>query len=212
MLNLGFAFLASQDWIARAQGALDALSEELGESCAVSVLQGDQVVIVASAASRRIMTGHLAVGARLPAFHSAMGRIQLAGLDVQELRRRLAALRFPPYTQSTIIDRDAILERIREDGARGFSLVDEEFEQGLRSIAAPVVDRRERAIAALNVNAQSNRVTRTICATAFCPNFARRRGGSRSLRIDELSHCACHNCGAGVNFISDNEHVFDNRT
>ena len=87
------------------------------------------------------------------------------------MRRRLAALRFPPYTQSTIIDRDAILERIREDGGRGFSLVDEELEQGLRSLAAPILDRRERTIAAVNVDAQSNRVTRNDMRDRFLPKL-----------------------------------------
>ncbi len=169
VLKLGFAYLSSQDWVQRAQGALDALSETLGESSVASVLQGDQSVIVASAASRRILTSHLAVGARFSAFHSSMGRIQLASLGDAELRRELGDHRFQPYTPSTILDREAIFERIREDGARGFSLVDEELEQGLRSLAVPIVDRSGQTFAALAVNAQSNRVTRNDMRDFFLP-------------------------------------------
>jgi IclR family transcriptional regulator, pca regulon regulatory protein len=171
VLKLGFAYLSSQDWVARAQGALDILCEEIGESCAASVLQGDQVVIVASAASRRILSGRLAIGARLSAFHSSMGRAQLAQFDDEALGRELGGRRFQPYTPSTILDRQAIFERIREDGARGFSLVDEELEQGLRSLAVPVLDREGRAFAALAINAQSNRVTRNDMRDLMLPKL-----------------------------------------
>jgi IclR family pca regulon transcriptional regulator len=171
VLNLGFAYLSSRDWASRAQGALDALSEELGESSAAAVLQGGEVVIVASAASRRILTSRLSIGARLTAFHSSLGRVLLAGRDDAALRRAVAEHRFKPYTPSTIMDRDAVLERIREDGARGFSLVDEELEQGLRSIAAPILDRKGRAFAALAVNVQSNRVTRNDMRDLFLPKI-----------------------------------------
>ena len=178
-LNLGFAYLASQSWIARAQGVLDALSDALGESTAAAVLQGDEIVIIASASSRRIMSSNLSIGARLSAFHSSMGRIQLARIDEAEVRRRLGAHRFQPYTPSTIVDREAILERIREDGARGFSLVDEELEQGLRTLAVAVIDRSEGALAAVSVNSQSNRVTRNDMRDLFLPKLreaARRIG------------------------------------
>jgi IclR family transcriptional regulator, pca regulon regulatory protein len=181
-LNLGFAYLASQNWIARAQGALEALSETLGESSSAAVLQGDEVVVVASAASRRILSSHLAIGSRLSAFHSSMGRIQLARVDQADVRRRLLAHRFKPYTPSTIVDRDAILERIREDGARGFSLVDEELEPGLRSLAVPIIDRSEGAVAALNVNTQSNRVTRNDMRDLFLPKL---REAARRIALAE---------------------------
>jgi IclR family transcriptional regulator, pca regulon regulatory protein len=181
-LDLGFAYLASQHWIARAQNALAALSEALGESSVAAVLQGDEVVVVASATSRRILSSHLAIGARFSAFHSSMGRVQLAHIEAVELRRRLVAHRFKPYTPSTIVDREAILERIHEDGARGFSLVDEELEQGLRSLAAPVVDRSGSVIAAVAVNSQSNRVTRNDMRDQFLPRL---REAARRIALAE---------------------------
>ena len=183
VLKLGFAYLSSQSWTARTQSALDALCEDLGESCAAAVLQGDEVVIVASAASRRILAGHLAIGARLSAFHSSMGRIQLAELDEASLAARAAALRFAPFTPSTIVDRDAIVMRIREDGERGYSLVDEELEQGLRSLAVAVVGRRGRSIAALAINVQSNRVTRNDLRDLFLPKL-REAARRISLSVD----------------------------
>ena len=92
----------------------------------------------------RIMSTTLAIGSRLPAFHTALGRIQLGFLGDDEIWRRLRSIRVEPYTPSTITDLSAIVERIREDQAQGFSIVDEELERGLRSIAVPLVTRERR--------------------------------------------------------------------
>ena len=97
--------------------------------------------------ARRIMSVTLAVGTRLPAFHTSLGRIQLGFLDDAEFWRRLRSLRIETYTPSTITDVQALYERVREDHAQGFSIVDEELERGLRSIAVPIVDRAGQAIA-----------------------------------------------------------------
>jgi IclR family pca regulon transcriptional regulator len=78
-------------------------------------------------------------------------------------------MRITPYTQSTITDPQALFERIREDRAQGFSIVDEELERGLRSIAVPIVDRRGHAIAALNLSANAQRTTRNEMRETFLP-------------------------------------------
>ena len=86
------------------------------------------------------MSTVLAVGTRLPAFHTSMGRVQLGFLDDAEIWRRLRSVKVAPYTPSTIVDLKALVERIREDRRQGFSIVDEELERGLRSIAVPLLD------------------------------------------------------------------------
>ena len=45
----------------------------------------------------------------------------------------------------------ALFDRVRDDRAQGFSIVDEELERGLRSIAVPIVDRNGQAVGAVNV-------------------------------------------------------------
>ncbi len=117
------------------------------------------------------MSVKLAVGTRLPAFHTSLGRIQLGFLDHAELWRRLMSRRIEAFTPSTIIDVQALYERVREDHAQGFSIVDEELERGLRSIAVPVVDRAGQAIAALNVSTHSTRTTRNEMREHFLPRL-----------------------------------------
>jgi IclR family pca regulon transcriptional regulator len=171
VLELGFSYLSGQNWIDRAQPLMKALSEELQESCSASVLQGGEIIYVARVQTRRIMASSIAVGARLTAFHTSMGRIQLGYLADDELWHRLRAARIEPMTPSTITDLRALFERIKEDHARGFSIVDEELEKGLRSISVALTSRRGRPIGAVNVSAHSNRTTRNEMRERFLPRL-----------------------------------------
>jgi IclR family pca regulon transcriptional regulator len=169
ILKLGFAYLATQSWIDRAQPLMRELSERLGESCSAAVLEGNEIVYVARVPTRRIMSTVLSVGSRLPAFHTSLGRIQLGYLDEAEIWRRLKSQRIEAYTPSTITDLQALFDRVREDRAQGFSIVDEELERGLRSIAVAVEDRSGQAVGAINVSTHSARITRNEMRDIFLP-------------------------------------------
>ena len=173
ILKLGFAYLATQNWIEQAAPLMRQLSEQFHESCSAAILEGTEIVYVARIPASRIMSVALAVGTRLPAFHTSLGRIQLGFLDDAELWRRLRSLRIEAYTLSTIIDVQALFDRVQEDHAQEFSIVDEELERGLRSIAVPIVDRNGQAIAALNLSTHSTRTTRNEMRERFLPNLRR---------------------------------------
>ena len=96
ILQLGFAYLATQSWIDRAAPLMKALSERAHESCSAAILQGTEIVYVARIPTRRIMSVAASVGSRLPAFHTAMGRVQLGFLDEAEIWRRLKSMRIEP--------------------------------------------------------------------------------------------------------------------
>jgi IclR family transcriptional regulator, pca regulon regulatory protein len=171
ILQLGFAYLATQNWIERAVPLMKELSERVGESCSAAILQGTEVVYVARVPTRRIMSVGISVGSRLPAFHTAVGRAQLGFLDPSEIWRRLKSVRIEPLTPSTITDLQALFDRIRDDHAQGFSIVDEELERGLRAIAVPVVDRQDQVVAALNLSTHSTRTTRNEMRDKFLPEL-----------------------------------------
>jgi len=169
ILKLGFSYLSAQNWIERARPLMKELSERFHESCSAAILQGTDVVYVARVPAGRIMSVAISIGTRLPAFHSSMGRAQLGFLDDDELWRRLRSVRIAPYTPSTITDVQALFERIRSDHEQRFSIVDEELERGLRSIAVPIVDRSGQAITALNLSTHSTRTTRSEMRERFLP-------------------------------------------
>jgi IclR family pca regulon transcriptional regulator len=171
ILKLGFAYLATQNWIEQAMPLMRQLGEQFHESCSAAILDGAEIVYVARFPAQRIMSVTLAVGTRLPAFYTSLGRIQLGFLDEAELWRRIKSLQLEGYTPSTITDMQALFDRVREDHAQGFSIVDEELERGLRSIAVPVVHRSGQAIAGLNLSTHSTRTTRNEMRERFLPRL-----------------------------------------
>ena len=171
VLELGFRFLSTQSWIERAEPLMTGLSEDLGESCSASVLQDTDIVYVAHVPTRRIMAASVTIGTRLPAFHTSMGRVQLGFLPDAEIWRRLRSVQVEAFTPSTIVDIGALFERVKQDRAQGFAIVDEELERGLRSISVPLLTRSGHNFAALNLNAHSHRTTRSELRERFLPRM-----------------------------------------
>jgi IclR family transcriptional regulator, pca regulon regulatory protein len=173
ILEFGFAYLSTQSWIDRALPIMRELSERLGESCSAAILQGHDIVYVARVPARRIMSAALSVGSRLPALHTALGRVLFGYLDEAEIWRRLKSQRIEAYTPQSITDLQALFDRIRADREQGFSIVDEELELGLRALAVPVLDRTRQAVGAINLSTHSTRTTRNEMRDRFLPELTR---------------------------------------
>lgn len=150
VLRLGVAALASLPLSQIVQPWLDQLSERIGQSCSVALLDETEIVYIARAAQKRVMSIGLMPGSRLPACCSSMGRVLLAALPPDEARARVEAADLTPRTAFTLTDPDEIMVRIDEARAQGFAIIDQEIEIGLRSIAVPLRDGRGRVVAALN--------------------------------------------------------------
>ncbi|MDR2335813.1 helix-turn-helix domain-containing protein [Diaphorobacter ruginosibacter] len=159
ILDLGFAYLTSMPMWDLAEPLMDQLVEKVHESCSTAVLDDLDIVYVLRVHTHKIMSTNLSVGSRLPAFWTSLGRVLLAGLPEDELRERLARLPRRQYTQYTAVDDDVLLERIREAREQGWCLLNQELEEGLSSIAAPIKDRAGHTIAALNISGHSNRTS-----------------------------------------------------
>ncbi|MBN8998630.1 MAG: helix-turn-helix domain-containing protein [Rhizobiales bacterium] len=151
VLRLGTACLAAMPLPQLVQPLLDRLSDEIGESSSVSILDGAEIVYVARAAQRKVMSIALMPGSRLPAYCTSMGRVLLAALPDAEARRRLGTEPLPRRTPFTLTDPAAIMAEIARIRAAGYAVIDQEVELGLRSIAVPLVSARGSAVAALNL-------------------------------------------------------------
>lgn len=151
ILRLGTACLATMPLPNLVQPLLDRLSDALGESSSVSILDGAEIVYVARAAQRRLMSIALMPGSRLPAFCTSMGRVMLAALGEAQSTAILAAAALEPRTSHTVTDVEQLQAKLTEIRRQGYALIDQEVELGLRSIAVPLLNARGNTIAALNV-------------------------------------------------------------
>jgi IclR family pca regulon transcriptional regulator len=151
VLRLGTACLATMPLPQMVQPWLDKMSEALGESSSVSILDGDEIVYIARASQRKVMSISLMPGSRLPAFCTSMGRVLLAALPDAEAALLLAARPLVARTEFTVTDPERVMRRIAQVRTQGFAVIDQEVEIGLRSIAVPILDARGRVVAALNL-------------------------------------------------------------
>lgn len=157
IMELGFAYLSSTPLWNLAEPVMERLSDEIRESCSAAVLDGDEIVYVLRVHTHKIMSTNLSVGSRLPACWTSMGRVLLASESDESLRALLAARDRRRFTALTEQDDEKLLQRILEVRAQGWALVDQELEEGLISIAAPVKNGAGRTVAALNISGQANR-------------------------------------------------------
>lgn len=159
VLELGFAYLSSNGIAEAAQAAMRDVVAGTGESCSAAVLDGDDIVYVCRVPSARVLAIGLSVGSRLPAYCTAMGRVLVAGLPED---RRAAFLERTPIarlTPRTVPDRAALARAVEEAARQGWAAVDQELEEGLRSIAVPVRDASGRVAAAINASVHAGRTT-----------------------------------------------------
>lgn len=171
VMRLGYAYLSSTLMPQLVQPFLEQLSGQIQESSSASILDGDEIVYVARAATKRIMSIGLNVGTRLPAFCTSMGRVLLAALPPEDARARLAACDRRKWTPATITSVDALMAALAKVRAQGYSVIDQELETGLVSIATPILDDSGRTVAAINIGTQSARFPAAALPQRFLPRL-----------------------------------------
>ena len=159
VLELGYAFLSSLSLPEVAEPHLERLVAEVHESSSVSVLDGDDIVYVARVPTSRIMTVAINVGTRFPAYATSMGRVLVAALPDDQIEAYLNRVRLSRLTNRTVPTVAALRAELRKVRRQGFAVVDQELEEGLRAIAAPIRDRTGAVVGAVNVSVHASRTS-----------------------------------------------------
>jgi IclR family pca regulon transcriptional regulator len=159
VLGLGYRYLSRLSVRDVAEPHMEQLAAEVHESSSLSVLDGDDIVYVVRVSISRIMTLSIGMGTRLPAYLTSMGRVLLANLPPDARERYLDRVTLTQQTSKTIRTTDdlrAELERVRN---QGWSIVDQELEEGLRAVAVPVRSGAGVVFASLNVSTHASRIS-----------------------------------------------------
>jgi PcaR/PcaU/PobR family beta-ketoadipate pathway transcriptional regulator len=159
VLELGFAYLQTNSLIESATPLLYEANKQCGESLNLSELIGTEVVYVARAPGRHVISVDILLGTRMPAYAAAPGRAMLAHLPREEAEAILGGSDLRALTAHTVTSRTALLallDRVRRDG---YALAEEQCFAGDISAAAPIFGPGGRPIAALNVSVPSPRWT-----------------------------------------------------
>ncbi|GAB4505756.1 MAG: IclR family transcriptional regulator [Anaerolineales bacterium] len=158
VLQLGFTAVNSLEVRQIARPHLEKLSQALGETVSLAVLDGFRTVYVDRVRNQSIVGVTLGVGSSLPAHCSSLGQVLLADLPAAKLDALLAAHELTAFTPKTLTSVPALRARLEEIRQRGYAVGDEELAPGLRAVSAAVRNGCGQAVAAVNVTGSTERL------------------------------------------------------
>jgi len=185
VLRLGLSYLYSLPYWRQAQLALEELCARIGQSCAVSVLDEEDIVYVQRLHTRRILPMSPSLGSRLPAHAVSMGRVLLSGLDDAALDAYLQTATLKKLTAATVVDRACLKADIERAREQGYAWVDGELDESIAGLGVPVRDKDGAIIAAINVSLPAGSFDLDTALREFLP---------------ELRQTASHLRAAGVSY------------
>lgn len=192
VLELGRAYLSSLTLPEIALPHLRDMTEELRESSSLAVLDGTDIVYVAHAPAKRILSISIDIGARDVAFATSLGRVLLAGQDDQWLDHYLATVELPAITPRTINTPDKLRTELMRIRRQGWALVDQELEDGVCAAAAPIHDEHGNVIAAINLAVHASRWDNDTIRNTLLPRLLQ-----TSAAIDRDTNAAAPATGDG---------------
>jgi IclR family pca regulon transcriptional regulator len=171
VIALGQGALAAIQLPELARPHLERLHNEFNETINLSILDGDEIVILQRVETREILGLRLSVGSRLPAYCTSVGHVLLADLEDTEVERRLAHTEFDTVGPNTITSTAKLIERLHQVQIQGYAVNDEELAKGHRAAAAPIRDHSERVVAAINVSLPAARINERDVRSRIVPEL-----------------------------------------
>ncbi len=159
VLQLSYNYLRANELIDKASPYLLDISRTVGETTNLQEMDGTEIVFVARFHGRHLVNLDFAVGARLPAYFTASGNAILSRYGEAQRLEILRATKLEPVTPLTEVDPDRLLARVRRFAEQGYAITANETVLGDISVAAPIVDPRGMAIAAINISVPTTRWT-----------------------------------------------------
>ena len=181
VLELGAAYLESMDIEHLTKTHLEELARLTGDSAALSVLDGTDIVYVARTSVRTLVRLEAHVGSRFPAHVTSMGRVLLAGVGAERLDQYFRTQKFIALTTQTITEPKKVRLLIDDCRRSGYAAVEDELAYGVVAVAVPVFDQAGRVVAALNSSSHSRRLSK---AALIRQRLAMLRKASREISVE----------------------------
>jgi DNA-binding IclR family transcriptional regulator len=159
IFELGMAAASHLDILERAKPYVTQLVEATGETAHLDVLRQGEVVSLVNVESRYTVRTPATVGRHIPLHCTSQGKAILAFLPPDQIARQLKDYVFSRHSANTILSKDRFLTDLALVASRGYAVDNEEYEEGLRCIAAPVHDYSGEVAGAISIAGPTFRVT-----------------------------------------------------
>jgi IclR family transcriptional regulator, KDG regulon repressor len=181
-LELGQTFIKQMGLLRQSRPVLEWLVKECNETTYVAILKEFHIVyldVVETDLTVRVVPR---VGARLPAYCTAAGKIQLAYMTDEELENFLPSKELKRFTPSTIADKDELKRHLKTVAEQGYAIDNEELDIGVRCVSAPIRDYTRRIVGAVSVSGPSMRFDDQRMDNELIP-LVKRAGEEISLKL-----------------------------
>jgi IclR family acetate operon transcriptional repressor len=158
VIDIGRSALLIAELQSRARPLLEALNQHFGETIHLGIREGTSVRYLDAVESARAVRVAARTGRRLHAHWSSIGKVLLAALPDESVRRLYAAERFEPGTVHSIDSLDRLLAELAVTRTRGYAVNTGESEEDVASVAVALHDRRGAVIAAIGCSAPRHRL------------------------------------------------------
>jgi IclR family pca regulon transcriptional regulator len=169
ILTLGHAYISGLAWYEVAQYYLERLFREVQETVSLSILEGSEIIYVLRIRKRKYLPFDIQVGTKLPVYCTAMGKVLMAMGPPQKIQSILKGLEFKSLTARTITRSDKFLEELDRVRKKGYAINDEELSIGNRSVAAPILDEKGYAVAAIHIAVPTTEYSRSQMEKTLAP-------------------------------------------
>ncbi|MFT8367300.1 MAG: IclR family transcriptional regulator C-terminal domain-containing protein [Acetobacter papayae] len=150
VMELGYAYLSSVPLSEKAQYYLEKIRDQSGFPAALGIRDGLDIVHIASANTDAFSFPALTIGRRFPLTYASAGRCILAMMEKSERDALLKQITLEPLTEQSLTSMEALRRECRTIHKQGYAIVDQEMQIGVRSLAVPIFDSRQRVIASFN--------------------------------------------------------------
>ena len=157
--QIALGVFSNEHFRTQRHAVLKLLSEDIGETCNISIPEGSQMRYMDRAETHWPLRMQLPVGTKVPLHCTSSGKLFLSLMPEELLNRLIGSLNLEQKTENTLTTRKSLekdLEKIRK---KQVGTDNQEFIEGMVCVAVPIYDRRKRFFATLSIHAPSSRMT-----------------------------------------------------
>ncbi len=159
IFELGLIFKYQMGLIKHARPVMEKLRDRFNETVYLGVLRNIYSIYIDNVETTHTIRVVSRVGVQIPAYATAIGKAQLAFLPPDELEELFKDKKLKQYTPNTITDVNELMEHLKEVAEKGYAVDNEEFQEDVKCVAAPIRDYTKYVVAGLSISAPSFRMT-----------------------------------------------------
>ena len=117
----------------------------------MAILEDQDAVFIDKIESINSFRMYSQIGKRIPVYACGVGKILLMQKSDEEIREKMDTIEFESFTSKTFKNVDELIEAVRSARKKGYAIDNEEHEEGIYCVAAPIYDYMGKVIAAISV-------------------------------------------------------------